>query len=66
MMTRKKKTTEKRNEGLIHRDTTHNEKETNRDNLNKVTEEWSDDTTPADMEECVSDKDNDKKKLHRI
>ena len=62
MMTRKKKMEDNKNEGVIHRDITDNEKETNRNILKNVIEEWPYDTTPADMEECVNDENDDEKK----
>ena len=51
----KQERAEKINKGVIRRDITDNEKETNWYTLNKVIEEFSDDTTPGEMEECGND-----------
>ena len=40
------------NEGVIHRDITENEIETNWDTLNRVTKEFPDNTPPIVIEEC--------------
>ena len=49
MMTRNKKQ-QRKTEGGIYKNITDNEKETNQDTLNKVTEECPYGTTSADME----------------
>ena len=49
-MMRNKKTAENKNEGVIHRYITEIEKETNRDTLEILKEEFSYDILPVDME----------------
>ena len=46
---------ENKNEGVIQRDITTNEIKNNQYTLNKVMESCIDETTPAEMEECVND-----------
>ena len=59
-MMMKNEKAEKINQGVIHRDITDNEKETNRDNLNNSIEKFPDDTAPAEMEECGNDDKKEK------
>ena len=49
-------TAENKDEIVIHRDITQNEHKNNRDNFDKITEEFTEDTSPVDMEEYVNDK----------
>ena len=51
-----------KNQGVIHRDITENENETNQVTLNKLIEEFQYNTTPAYMGEFVNNEDNDKRK----
>ena len=60
-MTKSKKQKNK-NEGVIHIDITENKKETNRDTLNNLIEEFPDDTTSEEMEECLNDEDDDEQR----
>ena len=59
MMTRKKNRENKK--GEIHRIIYEKETEICQDALDKVTTEIPDDTTPADMEKCVNNEEDDKK-----
>ena len=60
---KKEITTQNEDEGVIHRDITEYEKDTNRDTLNKVTEECSDETSPIKMEEGVNNEEDDEKEI---
>ena len=58
LMTKKEKNADSKNEGVIHRNITENENETNWYTLKKLIEEYPDNTPQIDMEECVNDKDD--------
>ena len=62
----KEKTADNVNEGVINRDITENEKETNQDTLKKLIEECPDDTSPVEMEDCVNDEVDDENKRNLI
>ena len=62
-----KEKTENKNGGVIHRYITENEKETNRDTLEKLIEELLHYTTRSEMEKCVNNEDyNEKEKQYII
>ena len=53
----KEKTAENKNDDVIHRYITENEKENNWDTLEKVTEECPDNTSPFEIEEGLNNED---------